>query len=247
MPAQMQFSEFASDKQIAFVERLVEERELTDYQVEWTLSRVRRHKDPKDPFQITKAQMRQIIGKAGMAGLLNLPVREGYEKDHFAALVPHEPKHVPENFTEVTEREELRHYSDGDSIAVITEPNPNFSKVRPVRQDGPAKIGIYRVEDNVYVVRKARGSNRVYALKLVASPPRLAANGNTVHHDFEMAPGMVWNLHEEDRITDDDEVRALSIKVGACVMCGHAIWQAKSVRRMMGTRCYKRVHGLPIR
>jgi len=78
----------------------------------------------------------------------------------------------------------------------------------------------------------------------VESPPRLAANGKTVHHDWARDYRMVWVLKEEERVTDDDAVRELNIKVGACVMCNHAIWQAKSVRRMMGTRCYKRVHGL---
>jgi hypothetical protein len=237
----------ASPRQIAFIERLVEERVMTDEQVSWTLDKVRAHKS--GDRLIPKVLASRIIGQRDaeggryINGLLSLPVKEGYGKDRFQAF--------PTGRSVIATREEHRHYSDGDSIAVIEVPE-NFTEVDsvpeivvPRRNQVPAKIGIYRRDDgNVYVVRKRRGSDRRYSLRLVASPPRLAANGETVHHDFSPDYRMLWVLTDGERLTDDDEIRALSIKVGACVMCNHAIWQAKSVRRMMGTRCYKRVHGL---
>lgn len=227
----------ASPRQIAFIERLVEEREMSEEQVSWTLARVRAH---KAGAYMTKVYAGRIIGQKDrngryINGLLSLPVKEGYEKDHFAALPMAPAGKVGEG---------QQHAIDAVKVA-LEQDVPEI--VVPRRNQVPAEIGIYRRGTEVYVVRKRRGSDRRYSLRLVASPPRLAANGKTVHHDFVPDYRMLWVLTPEERLTDDEEIRALSIKVGACVMCGHAIWQAKSVRRMMGTRCYKRVHGLPIK
>lgn len=243
MPAHIkvrnEYSEWASEKQIAFILRLVEEREMSAEQVEWTLAKVRDHEGRKK--LISKVLARRIIGQRNSAGeyingLLSLPLKPGMHKEHFLALVKAPAGTTRPTAEDITARTGLTPLEDVPEIVV------------PRRNQVPAKVGIYRRDDgNVYVVRKARGSDRVYSLRLVESPPRLAANGETVHHDFVKDFRMTWVLTENERITDDAEIAALSIQVGACVMCGHAIWQAKSVRRMMGTRCYKRVHGLPIR
>jgi hypothetical protein len=240
MPRQITISDpNASPRQIAFIKRLVEERVLTDEEVSWTLDRVRAHESGANP--IPKVLASRIIGQRGpdgrhLNGLLSKPVRPGYEKDHFAAL--------PAGATRPQVGEGQQHAIDAVKAA-LNDPEPDVPEIIvPRRHMTPARIGIYQHGDNIYVVRKRRGSDRVSSFRLVESPPRLAANGKTVHHDWARDYRMVWVLKEEERITDDDAVRELNIKVGACVMCNHAIWQAKSVRRMMGTRCYKRVHGL---
>lgn len=249
-------SPWASERQISFIERLLEERNVTEEQIAWTQDKIRAHKrsfqNDTEDGRMTKVMAGRIIGQkdsqgAYINGLLSLSVRPGYEKDHFAAMPRIERVPVHPDTEEAERVAEQRWgpngYEQADREAANPEPDvPEI--IVPRRTMRPARIGIYKHNDNVYVVRKRRGSDRVNAYRLVESPPRLAANGKTVHHDWERDYRMVWILTDEERITDDDAIRELNIKVGACVMCGHAIWQAKSVRRMMGTRCYKRVHGL---
>lgn len=251
-------SPYASPRQIAFIERLVEEREMSEEQVSWTLDRIRAHKaavaEARYGDQMTKVMASRIIGQRRgtdgpyINGLLSLPVKEGYEKDRFKAFVSAPAGTTKHPDTEEAERvAEQRWGANGYEQAdrEAADPEPDVPEIIvPRRTMKPAKIGIYQHNDNIYVVRKRRGSDRVVAYLLVDSPPRLAANGKTVHHDWQKDYRMIWVLTPEERVTDDDAIRELQIKVGACVMCGHAIWQAKSVRRMMGTRCYKRVHGL---
>lgn len=106
----------------------------------------------------------------------------------------------------------------------------------------PAEIGVYERDKRVYVVRKSRGSENRYALEMIPSPPRVAKNGATVNHDFKkLATGMVWRLTEEDRITSPERLSELMILVGECLICGHAIWSEKSVRRTVGPRCAKKL------
>jgi hypothetical protein len=220
-----EYDPIASPRQIALLERLVEEREMTEEQAAWYLLRIVRHRAEHHSYRITKVDIKKWFGnrEAG-TGLFGRPFKPGYEKDPFKAL------------------------PQAGTTQADADPEPDVPEIIvPRRNMTPARIGIYQHGDNIYVVRKRRGSDRVSAFRLVESPPRLAANGKTVHHDWARDYRMVWVLREEERVTDDDAVRELNIKVGACVMCNHAIWQAKSVRRMMGTRCYKRVHGLPIR
>jgi hypothetical protein len=247
-----QYDPIASPKQIALLERLVEERVMTEQQANWYLVRIAKHRNQSDPYQVTKVDIKKWFGNAESGkGLFAQPLKEGYDKDHFKAFeqapfgaTTREAESERFNREWAEHKNEFaRREAEQDQAALEAEPDvPEI--IVPRRGMRPARIGIYVHNDNVYVVRKRRGSDRVTAFRLVESPPRLAANGKTVHHDWERDYRMVWVLTEEERVTDDDAIRELNIKVGACVMCNHAIWQAKSVRRMMGTRCYKRVHGL---
>jgi hypothetical protein len=243
MPAQITLrDENASPRQIAFIERLVEERELTDEEVSWTLDKVRAHKSGEHliPKVLASRIIGQRRGKDGpyINGLLSKPVRDGYEKDHFAAM--------PEGLRGHRSGADGNAQASNESQAAQPNAIPQRElETRRVRNSRPAEVGVYRHNDTVYVVRKRRSSDRVYAIRLVElGRPRLNEAGDTVTHDFVKAHGMEWHLQAEERITDDNEIRALCIKVGRCIMCSHAIWQAKSVKRMMGTRCWKRVHGL---
>jgi hypothetical protein len=228
----------ASPKQIALLERLIEEREMTDEQASWYIDRIYRHRNQTNPYLISKTEISKWFGKRELGtGLFGRPLRTGMVPDHKKAFVA-EPfgtpvqdvgeQHlaVPANFTEVAR----------------TRPRP---PVQPVRNRVAAEVGVYRHNGKVYVVRKRRGREYRYATVLVElGLPRLNEHGQTVTHDFVQAHGMQYELSAEERITDDEEIKALCIQVGRCIMCSHAIWQAKSVARMMGTRCYKRAHGL---
>jgi hypothetical protein len=139
--------------------------------------------------------------------------------------------------------EAKRRQQEADKNAADLGVPPRPVRPKKVRED-PAPIGVYEHKGEIYSVRKVKGRERYYALRLVETPPRLAANGETVHHDFrERAYGMVFQLRNEERITDPEKIAELSVQTGACAVCGHAIWREKSVRRMIGTRCWKRVTG----
>lgn len=219
---------FASPKQIALLERLIEEREMTDEQASWYIDRIYRHRNTDSPYQITKTEISKWFGKRELGtGLFGRPMKPGYVPDHKAAFVQ-----AP--FGRTPDEQDVGEHS-------ITVP-PNFT---PVRNRVAAEVGVYRHNDKVYVVRKRRRSEYRYATVLVElGLPRLNEHGQTVTHDFVKAYGMEYELSADERITNDEEIKALCIQVGRCIMCSHAIWQAKSVARMMGTRCYKRVHGL---
>lgn len=236
----------ASPKQIAFIERLVEERDIDEVGVSWVLSRVRRHKDTSDRYFIPKYNLtvegEQRTGASAIINrLLARPLRPGYVKDRKAAFVQAPFGSLPPTEEQVARQVEL----------TLTEPVPGAHEVAPTppplrrTHSVAAEVGVYRHNDKVYVVRKRRGREYRYATVLVElGRPRLNDHGQTVTHDFVPAHGMQYELSAEERITDDEEIKSLCIKVGRCIMCSHAIWQAKSVARMMGTRCYKRAHGL---
>lgn len=251
----------ASPKQIALLERLIEEREMTDQQASWYVDRIYRHRNPSNPYLISKTEISRWFGKRELGtGLFGRPLRPGYVPDHKKAFVaapfgsaPSEEQvnrqvemtltePVPEAHVKQCITCSLPFDSFGDkcptcrNLAAGTGPRP--------RREAAA-VGVYRHNDKVYVVRKRRGRDYRYATVLVElGRPRLNEHGQEVTHDFVLAHGMQYELSAEERITDDEEIKALCIKVGRCIMCSHAIWQAKSVARMMGTRCYKRAHGL---
>jgi len=239
------YDPFASPAQIRLIKRLVEEREITEEQRTWYLTRIAKHEDSDDVYRITKKDVRRWLGtREDGTGLFGRPFKAGYEDEVHNRRQTMAPAGEEFNRQWVGFKNEFAaREAEQEQAAFAAEPDvPEI--IVPRRSMSAARIGIYQHGDNIYVVRKRRGSDRVTAFRLVESPPRLAANGKTVHHDWARDYRMVWVLKEEERVTDDDAVRELNIKVGACVMCNHAIWQAKSVRRMMGTRCYKRVHGL---
>jgi hypothetical protein len=256
---------FASPKQIALLERLIEEREMTEEQAAWYLSRVYRHK--KHLTLITKADIRKWFGNREQGtGLFGRPLKPGYVPDRKAAFVQapagRTPTQdvgensitVPPNVTAVPMPGDGHPFTDDGSdpgncstchcVHPSTEVAPTPPPLRRTHSVA-AEVGVYRHNDKVYVVRKRRGREYRYALVLVElGRPRLNEHGQQVTHDFVMAHGMQYELSADEKITDDEEIKALCIQVGHCVMCGHSIWQAKSVARMMGKRCYNRVHGL---
>ncbi len=96
--------------------------------------------------------------------------------------------------------------------------------------------GAFRYEDDVYIVVPTRGDpNRHYAMKMVDTPKRLTTSGKVVNFDFVRAPGIIWHLCDEHRLTPE-EIKDLMIVHRMCIYpgCYRILKAAKSVERGAG-------------
>lgn len=104
-------------------------------------------------------------------------------------------------------------------------PTPNASTPAPRT---PAPLGIYRVDGEIYCVRKARQSDRVYAYKLInieGRDPR-----------WEYAAGKVFDLKVEQMITVEQAME-FGRMTGICCICGRLLTDEDSVRKGIGPIC----------
>jgi hypothetical protein len=128
--------------------------------------------------------------------------------------------------------------------AAATNSQPAPPVDRPKREVAP--FGVYRKDGEVYVVKNSRRNpGQRYAVRMVESPERMTQSGDKVKFEFVVARGMVYELSAEDRLTDV-EVTEIMTRYGHCIMCNHPIKRFKSVERMMGPRCWKRMHGMAV-
>jgi hypothetical protein len=107
------------------------------------------------------------------------------------------------------------------------------------------KYGVYRYDGDVYiVVESKKNTDRTYAKRMQESPPRLTARGEEVDFEWVYAPGIIWKLTEEHRMTLDD-ARDLMIRYGRCLKCRHPLKAAKTLQTaeetgvMVGPVCRK--------
>jgi len=99
-----------------------------------------------------------------------------------------------------------------------------------------AECGLYRHEGRLYVVREftPQGENRKvrYARELVptegSQADRANGHGDAVKVKGIKAPGMQWNLAPSEAVSLE-EVAALGIQFGECLLCGQAIETKESV------------------
>jgi Family of unknown function (DUF6011) len=101
-----------------------------------------------------------------------------------------------------------------------------------------ATPGVYRKDGTVYVVKPNKAKTRVYASKLVESPPRLTESGVTVDFELEYAKGVIYELGEADRLALED-AREYLTRYGRCIYCKHPLKAAKSVEAGVGPVCRK--------
>lgn len=104
------------------------------------------------------------------------------------------------------------------------------------RRSEPAEEGMYRREDGtIYKVQKAvHGSGRLYAKRLI-EPNEYGARAR-----FEYAPGMVYQLTAEEKMTRD-EARAFGALYGTCCVCGRTLTDETSIAHGIGPVCEGRM------
>jgi hypothetical protein len=103
-----------------------------------------------------------------------------------------------------------------------------------------ARVGVYQLDGRTYVVRKARGSDRLYALELVSAPARVMESGEVRNLELEYRKGMIYQLADVHRMPAV-EVERVSRLYGRCIQCGATLKAAKSVQRAIGPVCWKKV------
>lgn len=92
-----------------------------------------------------------------------------------------------------------------------------------------ATPGVYRKDGEIYVVVPNKAGTRVYAKKLVESPPRMTENGEVVDFELEYVRGVVFNLTEDDKMKLAD-AKDLIIKYGRCIKCKRTLKNAKTLQ-----------------
>jgi hypothetical protein len=130
--------------------------------------------------------------------------------------------------------------------------------VEPAAQTGPPvvegevfdpqtlEIGVYRLPDpaveggTLYVVKPNKEGTYKYASKIVpVTSERLTEEGQVVKVEFQYEKGAIYKLRP-NMLLEFAEVEALSIQYKHCLICGHGIKVAKSVKRGVGPYCYAR-------
>jgi hypothetical protein len=105
-------------------------------------------------------------------------------------------------------------------------------------------MGLFEKDGTVYLVQPNKAGTRVYAKRLVESPPRYTAAGEVVDFDYEFDPGAIYKLTEADRMTVE---RAMyyAVRYGKCMKCKKVLKAAKTVQTvaetglMLGPVCRK--------
>lgn len=99
---------------------------------------------------------------------------------------------------------------------------------------GPAHVGLYVRNGDVYQVRPAKADpTRRYALYL----------GNLETDDYpvsEFAKGMAYRLKESELMTPE-QAKIFGDRFGRCAWCGYGLDSPESIRRGMGPTCYRRL------
>jgi uncharacterized protein DUF6011 len=101
-----------------------------------------------------------------------------------------------------------------------------------------SKPGVFRHDDEIFLVKPNKAKTRLYAKRLVKSADRLTEGDKTVKFEWDYVPGAIYRLAESDRVSlDDDEIRDITTRYGRCICCGRALKAATSVARMIGPVC----------
>ena len=126
-----------------------------------------------------------------------------------------------------------------DNLIKLTEMNYG-TPVAPVTRPAfvprvAAPLGIYRQDDKIYCVRKARQSERVYAYQLITTDPR--------NPKWEYAAGKVYDLKVEDMISLE-VAQEYGRRTGICCICGRFLTDEESVTKGIGPVCERKYEGI---
>lgn len=105
--------------------------------------------------------------------------------------------------------------------------------------------GIFRLNDETYIIVPTRTPGRHKAKRWVVTPDRLTSSGEKVQFDWVEAPGVIWALYEEHRLPVAD-IEAMMIEHRVCIYpgCYRVLRAAKSVAAGVGKRHAERL-GIP--
>ncbi|HEV2174236.1 MAG TPA: hypothetical protein VGR71_11750 [Nitrospira sp.] len=208
----------ASPRQIALLQELARERDISVADSTRLVTYLARHTDPRDTYQMSFDKADRSIKWFFRA----TKVRSGVVPSHIQAMP-------------TAEVVSLRQPDHRESTAT-----------RDIRRD-PATLptqGVFRKDGETYVVVPTRSGKHI-AKRLVETPERLTSSGETVKFDWVSAPGVIWALYEEHRLPVSD-IEAMMIQHRVCIYpgCLRTLKAAKSVTAGVGKRHAERL-GIP--
>jgi hypothetical protein len=118
---------------------------------------------------------------------------------------------------------------EAECRAAPPAPEPELFAAPPAEKTVAATPGVYRKDGEVYVVVPNKQNTRVYAKRLVESPPRLTSNGEEVDFELVYTPGVIWDLTEANRMSLED-ARDYIIRYGRCIKCHARLKAAKTLK-----------------
>lgn len=99
--------------------------------------------------------------------------------------------------------------------------------------------GVYMKDGEVFKVQQNKEKTKVYAKRLIPiNGSRLSENDDRVKWEFEYAPGAIYNLTAEDRMSQDDADQ-FGLRYGICACCSRTLKAEKSVLQGIGPVCIK--------
>lgn len=232
---------YASQRQIAFLKELANERVLAD--------------DVRGRLMALLAKQHVLpmeTASRSIEWLIRQPLKPGVVPSRLQAM-PQQERRTDNRLDddelrwtlEIQQREadearrvaEFKMARDQATISRPTSPGR-----MPPSGNFPAPVGVYQKDGAIYVVKENRQGTRRYAVKLVVGAPRITENGEEVDFNYEKAPGMVYALTEADRMTKAD-MQDFMLKYRKCIRCGYHLHAAKTIKRseelgvMVGKRC----------
>jgi len=147
----------------------------------------------------------------------------------------------PENADERVERLH-RLFQTGELTRATVSREIDYWQSRPQPREVHRELtpGVYELNGQVYVVKPNRAKTRLYAKKLVELNTARRVNGadDVVAFDYEYAPGAIYDIRPEHRMTKERAVE-LGIRYGRCMNCNRPLKAAKSVLAGYGPVCVK--------
>lgn len=114
----------------------------------------------------------------------------------------------------------------------------NVDGITGKREVEVTKPGVFRKDDDIFLVKPNQQKTRLYAKRLVKSADRLTEGEKVVKFEWDYAAGAIFTLTESDRVSlDDEEIRDITTRYGRCICCGRVLKAAESVQRMIGPVC----------
>jgi hypothetical protein len=106
----------------------------------------------------------------------------------------------------------------------------------PRNETVSVKMGVFRKDGKIFVVKPNKEKTRFYAKEIVASPPRMTEAGEVVDFETVYRAGMIYNLTEADRWPLKEAQQFLT-QYARCIVCGRHLKAAKSVAGAIGPIC----------
>ena len=221
----------ASDKQIAFINRLVGERDVTALTT-YPARTLRQIQDGQEVSKTRASSLIDALQRAPRTQVQTGPAASDAQMAFLRTLAEEHGEEVRTSYTKAEASDEITR------LVGLREAAPKGEIRTPARTQKVTEDGMYRTPDGeIYKVQVAvHGSGRLYAKKLVAlDEPKVMKKG-TKTHDFVFESGALAKLTPEMKMTMD-EMKEWGKLYGTCCKCGLTLTDETSIAEGIGPVC----------